>query len=297
MNNPLPRLPEFEYIRLESPQAAAAFLEAHPGQAMPLAGGTDLLVALRDRRRQPKFLVELKHLAGFDALHFHPDQGLILGAAVTLNQVIASPAIQAHYPLLAQAARQVGGYQLRNRATLVGNLCNASPCGDTIGPSLLYQGTLDVVGADSTRSIPLADFFLGPGQTTLQPGELVRAVHFPQIPTGQQGVYLAFGRNKLSDLALAAVTVLASPDPLASSGFRFQVALSAVSPTVIIVNEAQALLSDQPITPASFEAAARIAMEACRPIDDIRAGKAYRLGLVYTLTLRALHTVWEALQA
>ena len=124
----------------------------------------------------------------------------------------------------------------------------------------------------------------------------MRAVQFPLPPAGQQGLYLAFGRNKLSDLALVAVTVLAHPDPSAASGFRFQIALSAVSPTVIKVVAAQDRLADHPITPAAFEAAAEIAMQACRPIDDIRAGMAYRRQLVRTLTLQALHAVWAALQ-
>ena len=293
MNNPLPRLPDFEYIRLDAPESTVAFLKEHQGQAKPILGGTDLFVVLRDRRIQPKYLVELKHLEGFDVFNFNPDKGLTLGAAITLNQVISSNLVQEHYPILGQAARQVGGYQLRNRATLVGNLCNASPCGDTIGPSLLYQGTLEVLGTDGVRSIPLTDFYLGPGKTSLQPGEIVRAIQFPMPSETSKGVYLAFGRNKLSDLALAAVTILAAPHPAAASAFRFQIALSAVSPTVILVKEADALLSDQQITPASFEQAAKIAMDQCRPIDDIRSSKAYRRELVYNLTLTALHQVWN----
>jgi len=294
MNNPLPRLPDFDYIRLDSAESTAAFLKEHQDQAKPLLGGTDLFVLIRDRRIRPQYLVDVKHLAGFDALNFDPGRGLRLGAAVTLNQVIASAAVQAQYPVLAQAAKQVGGYQLRNRATLVGNLCNASPCGDTIGPSLLYQGSLEVLGTGGTRSIPLADFYLGPGKTSLQPGEIVCAIHFPTPAQGTQGVYLAFGRNQLSDLALAAVTVLAFPDPAAASGCGFQIALSAVAPIVLQIQEAQALLSSQDITPTSFEKAAGIARDQCRPIDDIRASKAYRRDLVYTLTLRALHQVWES---
>ena len=297
MNNPLPRLPDFEYIRLDAPESTVEFLKEHHSQAKPILGGTDLFVILRDRRIQPKYLVDLKHLAGFDVFNFNPQKGLTLGAAVTLNQVITSDLIQEHYPVLGQAARQVGGYQLRIRATLVGNLCNASPCGDTIGPSLLYHGTLEVLGTDGVRTIPLTDFYLGPGKTSLQPGEIVRTIQFPMPVEGTKGAYCAFGRNKLSDLALAAVTVLASPHATAASGVRFQIALSAVSPTVILVKEAGALLSDQKIIPAAFEQAAKLAMDQCRPIDDIRSSKAYRRELVHTLTLRALHQVWNTFQS
>ena len=293
MNNPLPRLPEFEYIRLDSAESTMAFLKDNP-DAYPFLGGTDILVAFRDRKIRPKYLVDLKHLNGFNALEFTSDKGLTLGSAVTLNQVITSQTIREHYPLLGQAAKQVGGFQLRNRATLVGNLCNASPCGDTIGPSIIYHGEVEVLGATGVRSIPLTEFFQAPGKTSLQTGEIVRSINFPITPDQSKGIYLAFGRNKLSDLALAAVTVLAYPDKTASSGFGFRIALSAVSPTVILIREAQNLLSEQPITSSSFEQAAKLAMDQCRPIDDIRSGKAYRRELVYTLTLQALHQVWQS---
>lgn len=294
MNNPLPRLPEFEYIRLDSPESSAAFLKEKKGEAFPLSGGTDILVAFRDRKIRPKYLVDLKNLAGFDTFSFDVEKGLTIGASITLNQIITSEAIQEYYPVLGEAAKQVGGFQLRNRATLVGNLCNASPCGDTIGPSLVYLGKADVIGPSGTRIIPLAEFFQGPGKTSLQAGEIVRSINFPLPPEQSKGLYLSFGRNKLSDLALAAVTVLAYPDKSATSGFRLRIALSAVSPTVIRVHEAQTLLSDREITPASLEQAAKIAMDQCRPIDDIRASKAYRRDLVYTLTLRALKQVWQS---
>jgi aerobic carbon-monoxide dehydrogenase medium subunit len=295
MNNPHPRLPEFEYIRLDTPESTTTFLNEHQGQAYPLSGGTDILVALRDGKFQPKYLVDLKHLDGFDSFGFDSNK-LTIGAAITLNQIISSTIIQKSYPLLVQAAKQVGGYQLRNRATLVGNLCNASPCGDTIGPSILYFGELDVLGINGARSIPLTDFYLGPGKTTLQPDEIVRSINFSIPPEQHKGVYLSFGRNKLSDLALVAVTVLAYPNKRAISGFSFRIALSAVSPTIIIVQEAQTLLSEKSITPATLEQAAEIAKNQCKPIDDIRASKNYRRELVYTLTLRALQHVWDSVQ-
>ena len=296
MNNPHPRLPEFEYIQLDSPESTAVFLKENEGQAYPYMGGTDIFIAYRDRKIKPKYLVDLKHLEGFDEFDFSLKKGLTIGATVNLNQIISSAIIQEHYPILGQAAKQVGGYQLRNRATLVGNLCNASPCGDTIGPSILYQGRLNVLGSDGTRSIPLADFYLGPGKTSLKPGEIVRCITFP-IPTEQhKGVYLSFGRNKLSDLALVAVTALAFPNINVTSGFSFRIALSAVSPTIIIVQEAQKLLSEHPITASALEKAAEIAMNQCRPIDDIRASKNYRRELVYTLTLRALQQIWNSFQ-
>ncbi len=297
MNNPLPRLPEFEYIRLETIEKAAQFLKDHPGEAAPYLGGTDLFVGLRDRRKQPKYLVDLKHLEGLNSLTFDPAKGLTIGARVTLNQLIDHRDVQKNYPILCQAAKQVGGYQLRNRATLCGNICNASPCGDTIGPSMVYQGSVNIFGPDGTRSLPLEDFFLGPGKVALVDGEIVHSITLPLPPEGSQGMYLCHGRNKLSDLAIAAVSVLAYPDLTSASGFRFRIALSAVAPTVVIVEEAQVLLSENPIEPSHFEKAAHIARQSCKPIDDIRSSAEYRRELVYTLTSRALNQVWDSLQS
>jgi len=297
MLNPLPRLPEFEYIRLDSLDATVQFLKTHWDEAQPFAGGTDTFVALRDRKLHPKFLVDLKHLPGFAELTFDPEKGLTIGGAVTLNQLISSTDVQEHYPVISQAAGFVGGYQLRNRATLVGNLCNASPCGDTIGPSMIYQGQVNIIGPRDKRTLPLEDFFLNPGVTTLMAGEIVQSITFPQPPAHSKGLYLPIGRNKLADLAMAAVSVLAYPDETAASGYSFRIALSAVSPTVIIVTAAQDLLSVAVIDDASLERAAEIAMQSCKPIDDIRASRAYRLDMVQTLTLRALRMVWKSLQS
>lgn len=297
MINPHPRYPEFEYIRLDSVEQSVQFLKDHWNEAIPFLGGTDAFIGLRNRKLSPKYLVDLKHLAGFNELTFDLEKGLTVGAGVTLNQLIASQDVQTSYQVLAQAARQVGGYQVRNRATLVGNLCNASPCGDTIGPSLVYEGNAKIISPGSWRNVPLNKFFLGPGMTTLQPGEIVESISYPVPPDLYQGTYLCIGRNKLADLALAAVTIVGYLDKNVASGFRFRIALSAVAPTVIFVHEAQSLLSEQEIDPLNFEKAAQIAKGSCQPIDDIRASKEYRREMVYTLTLRGLMQVWDALQA
>ena len=297
MINPLPRLPEFQYTRFDSIDQTVKFLDDHRGEAHPFLGGTDIFIGLRDRKLHPKYLVDLKHLQGFGDLCFDLEEGLTIGAAVTLNQLIQSKEVNQHYPVLSQASSHVGGYQIRNRATLVGNLCNASPCGDTIGPSLIYQGHANVIGPDGSRIIPLEEFFLGPGKTDLRPGEIVQAINFPRPPQESQGCYLCIGRNKLADLAIAAITILAFPDDSAASGYRFRIALSAVAPTVIIVEAAQNLLSDNKINPTTLQEAANIAMQNCKPIDDIRASKSYRREMIYALTLRGCQQVWKALQS
>lgn len=296
MINARPVLPEFEYIQPQTIKEAVNFLKKNPKDAHPFMGGTDCFIAVRDGRLTPQYLVDLKHLEGFDALTFDKKKGLIVGAAVNLNRLVASKQVHDYYPLIAAAAREVGSYQLRTRATLAGNLCNASPCGDTIAPCLVYDASINIIGPDGERSVKLIDFFTGPGTTVLESGEIVKAINLPLPPPNTQGVYRSIGRNALGDLAIAAVTVLAFPYKSAPSGYQFRIALSAVAPTVIFAEEAQLLLQSNPVYEQAMEQAAVLAAKACKPIDDIRASARYRREMIQTLTLQALTEVWLALK-
>lgn len=259
-------------------------------------GGTDCFIAVRDGRLKPKFLVDLKGLKGFDMLKFSKKQGLTIGAAVNMNRLITSEQVREYYPLIVDSAREVGSYQLRTRATLVGNLCNASPCGDTIAPCLVYDAIVNLTGPEGERSIKLADFFTGPGATVLETGEVVKSIQLPLPPPDAQGIYHSIGRNALGDLAIAAVTVLIFPGKSAPSGYDFRIALSAVAPKVIFAEEAQQLLRSNPVYEQSLEQAAILAAKACKPIDDIRASARYRREMVRALTLQALTETWSAIK-
>ena len=168
--NPHPEIPEFDYIRPASLLEASQFLAGHPGEARPLSGGTDIFVRMRDGFWKEKYLVDIKHLDSTNEIFFDAQKGLQLGAGVNMNRVIASPHVQAHYPLLAQACRSVASYQLRSRATIVGNICNASPAGDTIGACLVLAGVLTVYGLEGSRQVSLDSFFVGPGHGRLSRG-------------------------------------------------------------------------------------------------------------------------------
>jgi len=291
-----PTLPEFDYVRPETLAEASQFLAQHPEEARPFLGGTDVFVRMRDGFLTPKFLVDVKNLDGTNDLSFDPRAGLTLGAAVNMNRVIASPEVHKHYPLLAEACQSVASYQLRTRATVVGNLCNASPAGDTIGACLVLDGILHIHGTGGPRREPLAAFFLGPGKTALKPGDVVTAVHLPLPPKGCAGTYLKLGRNKMSDLSIVGVTVLGHPDPGLASGFRFRIALASVAPVPLIAAQAEVHLADRAVTAASILEAARLAAEASAPIDDVRGSARYRQRMVKNLTERALTEVWKKLK-
>ena len=290
-----PALPEFEYIRPATLAEASDFLSQHPDTARPFLGGTDVFVRMRDGFIKPEFLVDVKNLDGTNELRFDPQTGLTIGAAINMNRVAASPDVQEHYPLLAEACRSVASYQLRTRATIVGNICNASPAGDTIGACLVFGGVLQVHGVNGLRQEPLSAFFKGPGKTTLKPGDIVTALHLPLPPQGCVGNYVKLGRNKLSDLSIVAVTALGYKDLTCSSGFRFRLALTSVAPVPLMPVQVETYLANNPITPDAIHAAAQLAYEACSPIDDVRGGARYRKQMVRNLSVKALTEVWKNL--
>jgi carbon-monoxide dehydrogenase medium subunit len=297
MTNAHPTLPEFEYIKPETLREASHFLALHEDQARPLLGGTDIFVRLRDGVWKDKFLVDIKPLEGMHTLSYDHSNGLVIGAAVNMNQVIAFPAVQEHYPVLSEAAHSVASYQLRTRATIMGNICNASPAGDTIGACLLLDGTLNVHGADGMRQEPLEGFFRGPGQTVLQPGDIVTSLSIPAPPTGMVGTYLKLGRNRASDLSIVGVTVVGYPDQASFSGYRFKLALASVAPVPLVVRQVETILSEKTITTGRLEEAAEAAMQACTPIDDVRASAQYRRLMARNLSLKALTQIWKMVRS
>ncbi len=294
--NTHPTLPEFDYVRPESLIEASDFLVRHATDARPFLGGTDVFVRMRDGLLTPKFLVDVKSLPGMNDLYFDPLSGLIIGAAVNMNRVIANPEVRKHYSLLVDACRSVASYQLRTRATIIGNICNASPAGDTLGASLAFEGVLHIHGSDGVRRESLADFFLGPGKTRLKTGDVATALHLPLPPAGSIGIYLKLGRNKLSDLSIVGVTAFGYPEPAALSGYRFHLILASVAPVPFVAKEAEAYLSNTPITSDSIYEAACLAAEACAPIDDVRGSVRYRKQMVKNLSARALSEIWEKLK-
>jgi CO/xanthine dehydrogenase FAD-binding subunit len=177
----------------------------------------------------------------------------------------------------------------------VGNICNASPAGDTIGACLLYDGVLNVHGVKGVRQEPLASFFVGPGETVLKPGDIVTSLEIPSPPKGLVGAYLKHGRNKLGDLAIVGITVVTHPEKVAKSGYRFRLALASVAPTPLIVDQVEKILAEE-ITEESIAEAAQAAMDACNPIDDVRASARYRKMMVRNLSLNALNIVWAKLK-
>jgi carbon-monoxide dehydrogenase medium subunit len=267
------------------------------GAARLMMGGTDLLVRMREGTLCPQTVIDVKGLDGMQDLIFSPRQGLGVGAAVTMNQLARHPVVQDYYPLLAEAANSVASYQLRNRATVGGNLCNASPCADMAPATLVMDGRIVLRAHHGERAVAGQTFFTGPGQSVIQADEMMIALEYPVPPDGSVGRYLKLGRNKVGDLALVSVAILGYPDDAAPSGFGFRIALGAVAPVPLRVPEAEVSLAQELDGETSLRQAAQLAAEAASPIDDVRSSAAYRKAMVHNLTLRGLREVWESLGA
>lgn len=281
----------FDYIKPETMEDASALLLERNGQARPFAGMTDLLIRIERGFVHPQVVVDIKDLPGMRDLLVVRNGDLRIGAAVTMNQVALSPMVQSGWPLLAEGCASVASYQLRNRATVGGNLCNASPAADSAPALICYGASAHIFGPDGQRKVPLEQFFLGPGKTALQRGELLTGVTVPFV-RGAAGHFLKLGRTTLGDISLMNVAVLGWPDSDAPSGTSWRISLGSVAPTVIRAPEAERLLWED-VSPAGLETASQAAAAAARPIDDIRATAAYRTDMVRVLTRRGVERVLE----
>jgi carbon-monoxide dehydrogenase medium subunit len=285
-------LPRFEYVAARTVEEALDLWRERPAGAY-FAGGTDLLPQMRLGRRAPATIIDLKRVSALDRIR-ETETGLVIGAAVSLAEVESHPVVQADFPLLAQCVRVVGARPLRNRATLAGNICNASPAADTAVALLVLDGMVRTVGADGARELPVIEFFTGPGRTVLRPGELVTEVVLPRA-SAWRGSYLRLARRRGMDLATVGVVVACSNHAAAP---RYRIALSAVAPVPMRVLDAEALLGAEGAGcagwPTTISRAAEIARASCSPITDQRGTAEYRRDMVGVLVARGLAALAQA---
>ncbi len=278
----------FEFYAPTSLAEALEVLASYGERARPLAGGTDLLVQMREGRKAPQALVSLKRVDELRGLSFDPEQGLWLGARTTLREVTRSPLLREHYPCLVQAAAVMASEQVRSLATVGGNLCNASPAADLAPPLLALDAEAVIVGPGGERRLPLTEFFQGPGQTDLGRDELLKGLHLP--PPRGRALYLKHAYRAYMDLAVVGVAVRLGTSQGADGA---RVALGAVALVPLRVEMAEAMLADGPPSPERLEEVARAAAAACSPIDDVRGSAWYRRRMVEVLTRRALEALLQ----
>ena len=251
-----------------------------------LAGGTDLIIAIKEKGLAPTYLVDLKKIPFLSDIREQPDGGLSIGALTTMRQLETSPIIGRRLPFLAQSATEVGSIQIRNRATIGGNMANATPSADVAPALLALEAKARVAGRSGERVMELEQFFRGPGETVMESGEILLEILIPPIPEGLLGEYIKFSPREMMDLATIGVAVT-----LVLNGKRCEqvrIALGAVSPTPVRARKGEAVLSGQILTEELAEKAGHEASTECKPISDVRSSADYRKEMVRVNTKRAL---------
>ncbi len=286
------RLPRFDYVRPASLDEALSLLGQYKGDAKPLAGGTDLIPQVKRREMAvPRVFLDLKGIPGLDTITYDAAKGLTIGAMATITDVERSPLVRQHFPMLSDALTKMASPQVRNRATVTGNICSAVPSADSAPALLVLEAILKVQSKKGERLIPITKFFTGPRQTVLADDELITAIQIPAPPPKSRGVYLKLSPRKSMDLAVVGVAAFLVRDGDICKDAR--IALGAVAPTPIREGRAEAALRGKKLTDESIADAAGAASSECRPIDDHRAAREYRCDMVYVLTKRALAQLKE----
>ena len=284
---------EFEYAAPINLQEAIDLLSRANGEGRPLAGGTDLIAQMKENRKSPALVVDVKRIPELDVLSFDEKQGLRVGAAVSCTRIASFPAAREHYPALAEACGLIGSVQIQNRAAVGGNFCNATPSADTVPPILSYRGKVVIAGPDGRRELAAENFFVGPGQTVLRKGEILVEIAIPMPPSHSGAAYLRFIPREEMDIAVAGVGSFVQ---FSADGHRCEqarITLAAVAPTPVRAREAEEFLAGKAPDQAIFRQAGELAARAANPISDVRGSAAYRIELIKVLTRRSLQKALE----
>jgi carbon-monoxide dehydrogenase medium subunit len=280
----------FAYGRPTSLGDAFDLLTEHGADARLLAGGTDLIIRLRDGSMQPRTVVDVKRIAELDGEIRESEDGLTIGAHTVMTDLMRDPRIARDYVALAEGAAVVGSSQIRNRATLAGNICNASPAADTAPALLVYDARVIAVGASGTRTIPIDAFFVRSGVTTLEPGELVAAIELPRATVPRGAVHVRRTRRRGHDLASVTLTCSVQADGIT------RLAYGSVGPRPMLVVDETGVLADPAAPDAAKAQRLQVLFRDASPSPtSMRASPDYRLAMLHVLGLRAVATAAERL--
>jgi aerobic carbon-monoxide dehydrogenase medium subunit len=285
----------FEYRKVSSLEEAFRLFQEYGEGAKILAGGTDLFIKMRNLVFQPEILIDLKGIPEMDRVSYHPSAGLRIGALASIHLLETSPLLREKFGVIAQAAASLGSYQIRCRATLGGNIGNASPAADMV-PGLITLGArARIVSLGGERFLPLEEIFSGPGKTNIHPGEILTEVQVPALkgPTGCH--YTKHSIRNAMDLAVVGVAVTLSTSSPKDRLEEVRIALGAVGPVPMRAPSAEGALRGQKMDEELISRAAFLASEEAQPVSDIRASAEYRREMVRVITQRAVRKAWRQL--
>jgi carbon-monoxide dehydrogenase medium subunit len=280
----------FAYERPARLDDAIALLVEHGPDARLLAGGTDLIIRLRDGTVRPRVVIDLKRIAELDGEIRESDSRLTIGARTVMTDIAADERIRNGFEALAEGAAVVGSVQIRNRATLAGNVCNASPAADTAPALLVYDAVVVAAGPGATRRIPIDEIFVSSGVTTLAAGELVTAIELPYPPGRHGSVHVRRTRRRGHDLASVTLACVVRADGTT------RLAYGSLGPRPLMVTDETGVLAD-PAAPdlVKMKRLEALFVDASPSLRSMRATPEYRLAMLHVLGLRAVNTAIERL--
>lgn len=284
-------LPRFDYLDSKTVEEACRLLSKYEGRAKAIAGGTDLLISLKRRMIAPQYIINLKSIRALDYIDYSEGEGLRIGALTTLTDIENSPMVRERLPILADAARQIGQPQIRNWATIGGNLCNAAPSADMAPPLIGLGAKVKIAGVNGERVLPLQAFFVGPGINALQTGEILTEIQVPTPAPHTQAVYLKLPARALIDIAIVSIAVVLLLDQRQRIAMDIRIVLGAVAPTPMRAHKAEEIIKGKVIQEELIEKAAQTAAEEAKPISDVRGSANYRKEMVKVLAKRAMEQV------
>jgi CO/xanthine dehydrogenase FAD-binding subunit len=283
------------YVAPSTVDEAVSVLVEYGEGARMLAGGTDLIVQVREYLRDWEVFVDAKRIPALMAISIAGDGSLTLGAAVPCAAICADRYVTRTFPGLVDSASIIGGIAIQSRASIGGNLCNSGPAADSIPTLIAYRARCDIDGPNGRRSVPVEDFCTAPGRNVLQPGELLVSLNFPAPAPGSGAAYLRFIPRGEMDIAEVGAAAQVALDGQAIASAR--IAVGAVAPTPLYVPEAGSAIAGRPPTQETYALAAAAAQAAARPITDMRGTAEHRRHLVGVLTARALRRAAERAKA
>ena len=281
----------FEYLEPATIEEAVSLLTKYDGRAKVIAGGTDLVVQMREKAVKPDYVIDIVNIPGLDYINYDEKQGLSIGALTTISSLEKSAELRMKYPVISLAASKLGSVAIRNLGTLGGNLCNAAPSAE-MAPALIgLSADAKIVGPGGERIVPLENFFTGPGSTVLKKGGLLVEVQVPVSLPGTRGVYLKHAIRGMVDLAIVGVAVVIVIEPRDGVCQDIKVTLGAVAPTPMRAHSAEGVIKGRRIDEGLIEKSAEAASAEARPISDVRASAEYRSEMVKVFTRWALRQV------
>jgi carbon-monoxide dehydrogenase medium subunit len=281
------RTEPFDFYQPTTLAEASRLLKDNGPGGRFLAGGTDLVIAIKEKGLIPKYVVDLKKVPGLSGIRENGDGSITIGALTTMRAIETDPLLNTKYPFLCQSAAEVGSIQIRNRATVGGNMANATPSAD-VAPSLIaLNATAKIVNAGKERLVPMQEFFRGPGQSIMSPEEILTEIILPKTSPQLVGEYIKFSPRDMMDLAYVGVAVAYN----IAAGKRctdVRIVLGAVAPTPLRARNAEALLENQILTEELAGKVGAAAAQESKPISDVRSSAEYRRAMVGAMTKRAL---------